>query len=99
MLVIFGRRSKEVPVGQLVLLCTKCRRPVFHNAVALKSCFTLFFVPLIPMGTRFLVKCGVCGYRTKPSGSLRNQLATWHQSGTVPPGIQQKPSPDALATK
>ena len=66
MLVIFGRRSKEVPVGQLVLPCTKC---------------------------------GVCGYRTKPSGSLRNQLATWHQSGTVPPGIQQKPSPDALATK
>ncbi len=94
MLVIFGRRRKELPVGQLALPCPKCRRTVFHNAVALKSRFTLFFVPLIPMGTRYLVKCGVCGYRTAPPDPLRSQLATWHQSGKVPPGIQQNPLPE-----
>jgi hypothetical protein len=91
MLVIFGRRRKELPVGQLALACPKCKRTVFHNAVALKSRFTLFFVPLIPMGTRYLVKCGICGYRTTPPDPLRRQLAAWRQSGKAPPGIQRNP--------
>ena len=97
MLVIFGSRRKELPIGQLALPCPKCKRSVFHNAVALKGRFTLFFVPLIPLGTRYLVKCGVCGYRTTPSNPLRSQLATWQQSGKVPPGIQQTPLPTNVA--
>jgi len=97
MLVVFGRRWKEFPIGQLILPCSKCGRPVFHNAVVLKSRFTLFFVPLIPMGDRYIVKCGTCGFRIKPSGVLRSQLAEWYQSGKVPPGVQQTPIADTSA--
>jgi len=36
-----------------------------HTAIEVKRRFTLFFIPLIPLGTRYLNKCGVCGLATK----------------------------------
>lgn len=36
-----------------------------HTAIEVKRRFTLFFIPLIPLGTRYVNKCGVCGLATK----------------------------------
>jgi len=84
MLVIFGQRWKEKPIGQLELPCPKCQRTAFHNAFALKGRFTIFFVPLIPLGSHYRLKCGLCGYRSRPSGRIQSQLAIWHQRGGAP---------------
>jgi hypothetical protein len=36
-----------------------------RTAIEVKRRFTLFFIPLIPLGTRYVNKCGVCGLATK----------------------------------
>jgi len=92
---MFGTRTKDRPLGQLVLPCKKCQRPVFHRAVALKRRFTLLFVPLIPLGTGYRVICGACGYWSYPSRALRGQLVSWNKTGKVPPGIEQGPQGDS----
>ena len=84
MLVIFGQRWKEQPIGQLELPCTKCQRIAFHNAVAMKGRFTIFFVPLIPLGSHYRLKCGLCGWRSRPAEPVRSQLRAWHQHGAAP---------------
>jgi len=45
-----------------------------HNAVESQKWFTLFFIPVIPLGSNYVVRCGVCGLATKASPELKQQL-------------------------
>jgi hypothetical protein len=47
-----------------------------HIAVESQRWFTLFFIPVIPLGCNYVVRCGVCGLTTKASPDLKNQIAT-----------------------
>jgi len=38
-----------------------------HVLIEVKRWFTLFFIPVIPLGTSYVNKCGVCGLSTKGS--------------------------------
>jgi hypothetical protein len=51
MFFLFGVRRKEKTIGQVERPCSKCARPTVHTALELKSWFTLFFIPVIPVGT------------------------------------------------
>jgi hypothetical protein len=45
-----------------------------HNAIESRRWFTLFFIPVIPLGGNFVVRCGVCGLTSKGSPELKNQM-------------------------
>jgi hypothetical protein len=47
-----------------------------QNAVESQRWFTLFFIPVIPLGTRYTLRCGVCGLATKASAELKQQFST-----------------------
>jgi hypothetical protein len=76
MLFLFGLRTRAKSLGQVERLCSKCARPTVHNAVESRRWFTLFFIPVIPLGGNQVVRCGVCGLTTKASPELKDQLAT-----------------------
>ena len=76
MLFLFGLRTRAKSLGQVERSCSKCARPTVHNAVESRRWFTLFFIPVIPLGGNQVVRCGVCGLTTKASPELKDQLAT-----------------------
>jgi zinc ribbon protein len=67
MLFFFGVRTRSKALAQLEQPCSKCSKPTIHTAVETKRWFTLFFVPVIPLGTNHLVRCNLCGLKQKCS--------------------------------
>jgi hypothetical protein len=45
-------------------------------AVETHRWFTLFFIPVIPLGGNHFTKCGVCGLTSKCPRELKDQLST-----------------------
>ena len=45
-----------------------------HTIVESKKWFTLFFIPVIPLGGNTFVRCNVCGLTKKSSPELENQV-------------------------
>ena len=67
MFFFFGTRAKSKGLGQAERPCLKCGRNAMHTVIEVKRRFTLFFIPIIPLGTKYVNKCGVCGLSTKGS--------------------------------
>ena len=61
MLVIFGLSRKEWPLGLVALACMACGHPGPQPLVHRKTRFTLFFVPVLPLRSRYETRCPTCG--------------------------------------
>ncbi len=64
MLLIFGTRRMRKVLATVMAMCGRCQRPSAHAVVRMKTWFTFFFVPLIPLGTKYLSVCTLCGGAT-----------------------------------
>lgn len=72
MLVIFGLSRKERPLGLVPLPCATCGHPGPQSLVHRRTRFTLFFVPVLPLGSRLEARCPACGTtRTVSRGEAR----------------------------
>jgi hypothetical protein len=56
-LLIFGFRTKAYPLGWLAALCQVCGRTDTLMLVREVTKLSLFFIPLIPVRTKYLVQC------------------------------------------
>jgi hypothetical protein len=63
-----------------------------HSAMVNKGKFTLFFIPIFPIGRKDLIACNVCGLRRQAVGTLFLQLQQWEKTGDFP-------SPEAIAQR
>jgi len=75
MFFLFGVRTKAKAIAQLERPCTKCARPTIFTVIESKRYFTLFFIPVIPLGGSQVVRCNLCGITLKASPELQQQLA------------------------
>ena len=75
MFFLIGVRTKAKALGQVERQCVKCTRPTMQVAVEAKRWLTLFFIPVIPLGGSYVVRCGVCGLSTKAPAEIKTQLA------------------------
>lgn len=75
MLVIFGLSRKERPLGLVALGCTACGHPGPQSLVHRRTRFTLFFVPILPLRSRYEVRCPACGATRTITGSEARRLA------------------------
>jgi hypothetical protein len=64
-MIIFGIRSYSTVLGRLTQTCQKCGVNCAQTIVQLKRKFTLFFIPLIPIGTSHVMICTSCTSRFK----------------------------------
>ena len=57
MFFIFGIRTKAHPMGWAPMVCPRCGQP--GNALIVREVtkFSLFFVPLIPLRTKYVAEC------------------------------------------
>ena len=60
-MLIFGLSSRDLLLATLTLVCERCHRQGAHHLLKRVRRFSLFFVPLFPVGTRYLDVCTVCG--------------------------------------
>ena len=71
-MVIFGFRTKVFVLAVVTLLCSRCGNLAAHPVHRAVTKFTLFFVPLFPVKTRYTTQCTFCGI----TGQLSKDQAT-----------------------
>jgi zinc-ribbon family len=81
MLIIFGLRSFERTLAMLTLVCGRCRNAAAHRLVQRRRWFTLFFIPLVPLGTTRYTVCAYCGAAHKVAKADAKTMLT---GGDVP---------------
>jgi predicted RNA-binding Zn-ribbon protein involved in translation (DUF1610 family) len=59
-LLIFGIGTKESLLGVPYYICETCGQAAAHRLLKLSRRFTLFFIPLIPLGVRYYDTCTSC---------------------------------------
>ncbi len=61
MFFIFGLRTGVHRLGAGTLTCRNCGNTVAQVFTRRSTKFTLFFIPLIPIRTRYAMQCTACG--------------------------------------
>ncbi len=95
-MIIFGTTTKESTVAEGAFACPRCQTPQNYRQVALSRWFTLYFLPVIPLGRLGeQVECQGCYSRFTPAGATEQpavqSLAGNPAVGTsaVPPVVGQ----------
>jgi len=58
--LIFGLSAKQVLLATLFYVCEVCGNQAAHQLVKRTNRFTLFFIPLFPVSTRYIDTCAFC---------------------------------------
>jgi zinc-ribbon family len=86
MLIIFGIRSFVNSLAMLRLVCGRCHNTAAHRLVRRSRWFTLFFLPVLPLGSTHYTVCAFCGVAHKVSRAdaelLRSGRATFRPSAS-----------------
>ncbi|MFF6879828.1 zinc-ribbon domain-containing protein [Streptomyces sp. NPDC012474] len=81
-MIIFGTKGYLYQLAILTLVCGQCGNPAAHTLRKRVTKFTLFFVPLFPISTKYLTQCTFCGAEQKVTGEQAEQLQSQSTSGT-----------------
>jgi hypothetical protein len=60
-MIIFGTRGYLYQLAMLTFVCGNCGNPAAHALRKYVTKFTLFFVPLFPISTKYRSQCTFCG--------------------------------------
>lgn len=60
-MIIFGTKGYVYQLAMLMLLCGQCGNPAAHTLRKYVTKFTLFFIPLFPVSTKYATQCTFCG--------------------------------------
>ncbi|MEJ2888393.1 zinc-ribbon domain-containing protein [Actinomycetospora aeridis] len=89
MLIIFGTRRTVTQLALVVLTCVNCHRSAANAVIKAVTKFTLFFIPLFPVRTRYATQCTACGFLMWIDKGQAEQLA----SGPAAPPAGPPPLP------
>ncbi len=94
MLFIFGTKAYRTVLAVLTLVCRVCGNPAAQRIEKHVTKFTLFFVPIFPVSTRYAMQCAMCGATSRIERDEAERLAAAPPSD-VKRGLgqgQQRPS-------
>jgi hypothetical protein len=87
MIILFGFRRKSARLATIFVMCARCHTPAAHALNRTRRYFTLFFIPIIPLGTKYFTTCTMCGHVTQITKEGADQyLASVAQSSAAPAG-------------
>ncbi|MCP3821718.1 zinc ribbon domain-containing protein [Streptomyces sp. A3M-1-3] len=98
MIVLFGTKTYLHQLAILTLVCGSCGNPAAHTLRKRVTKFTLFFVPLFPVSTKYRTQCTFCGLEQQVTQEQAEQLVAQSDGsgghgGTHSPqqgGVQQQ---------
>ncbi|MFJ5260119.1 zinc-ribbon domain-containing protein [Streptomyces sp. NPDC088387] len=88
-MIIFGTKGYLYQLAILTLVCGSCGNPAAHTLRKRVTKFTLFFVPLFPVSTKYGTQCTFCGAEQKITGEQAEQLQTQAANGQAGPAYGQ----------
>jgi hypothetical protein len=92
MLIIFGFRRYVLTLAHVTGVCSQCHNPAAHRIIKSTRKFTLFFIPLFPVSTKYYSSCTFCGLTTQLDDASRDAaLAAAASEG--PSTVPVEPSP------
>lgn len=77
MLLIFGTRVSQTVIAVVSLVCVYCHVRTPQNVIKLTNRFTLFFVPLFPVSSRYVNRCTNCGAETWLTADQARSSVAW----------------------
>jgi predicted RNA-binding Zn-ribbon protein involved in translation (DUF1610 family) len=60
-MLIFGLSARDSVLGTLVFPCNYCGNTAPHHLIRRTRKISLFFIPILPVGTKYLDSCTACG--------------------------------------
>lgn len=82
MLVIFGIRRKAYRLVTVFGLCRLCGTPAAQVVTRVRTFFSLFFIPVVPLGSTYRSTCTMCGRTVKITKEDAEQLVLHGQDAT-----------------
>ncbi|MEU6356782.1 zinc-ribbon domain-containing protein [Streptomyces sp. NPDC047072] len=73
-MIIFGTKGYLYQLAILTFVCGRCGNPSAHTLRKRVTKFTLFFVPLFPISTKYTTQCTFCAAEQKVTGEQAEQL-------------------------
>jgi hypothetical protein len=77
--LIIGLSTRDFLMVTLAFLCERCHQHGAHQLLRRVRRFSVFFIPLIPLGTRYLDVCTVCGRTLEVPRAMAEQAAATGQ--------------------
>jgi zinc-ribbon family len=95
MLILFGIKRKAYRLVTAFFLCGFCQTPAAQAVTRVRTFFTLFFIPVIPLGSKYSTTCTLCGQSGRIAKEVADQLVAHSQAIVAPEsggGIAPYPS-------
>jgi zinc-ribbon family len=86
MIILFGIRRKASRLGVVFMMCSSCHTPAAHALTRVRKYFTLFFIPIIPLGDKYATSCTMCGYGMRITKEQATQYLATVEQPAPPPG-------------
>ena len=91
--ILFGTRRTTTNIGRAMVGCQRCNQQAWFTFARTSRHFTLFFIPLIPLGSTTRAVCGTCGFaQTVPDATANQMLAAAQNPTQMHAGAPQKPT-------
>ncbi|MER6167133.1 zinc-ribbon domain-containing protein [Streptomyces violaceorubidus] len=91
-MIIFGTKGYLYQLAILTLVCGRCGNPAAHTLRKRVTKFTLFFVPLFPVSTKYATQCTFCGAEQQVTREQAEQLQAQETGGQAyGPADRQQP--------
>src|SRR5579872_2991100 len=93
MFILFGIKRLQKRLATVLALCGQCGTPAAQVIVRISTWFSLFFIPVIPLGSKYISTCTFCGKSIKldKDQALQTVSAAQHMS-SQPPNAQAPPA-------
>lgn len=84
-MLIWGWRTRIYVLAMTTFLCGRCGNPASHAVRKAVTKFTLFFIPLFPIGVKYSAQCTFCGIENRISKEDAVRLQAQEEQGQQPP--------------
>ncbi|NIH82843.1 zinc-ribbon domain-containing protein [Amycolatopsis viridis] len=91
-MIIYGWRKSVQDLATATYLCGNCQNPSAHALRRAVTKFTLFFIPLFPISSRYFTVCTFCGMTNKLTKQEAQQVQAMQQA-QPPAGYPQQAYP------
>ena len=80
MFLIFGNSISESLINVVAFICHFCGQNAPQNVMKRANRITLFFIPLIPLSTKYHNRCTNCGGVTPLTAEQAKNSLAWSES-------------------
>jgi hypothetical protein len=96
MFLIFGIKRLNRRLATMLAICGQCTTPAAQVIVRTSTWFSLFFIPVIPLGSKYRSTCTFCGVSVKLDKAQALQMVAAAQQVSAQSPDGHIPQPESL---